>query len=80
MRQVIESYTLDKEAAPQSLEDLVQAGYMRELPTDPMTQQKDWVAQFDNVVLSADQSVTGIVDVHSNSDNVSTQGAPYNTW
>src|SRR5579871_516143 len=42
MRQSIDNFTLDKEAAPQSLDDLVQAGYLRQIPVDPMTQQKDW--------------------------------------
>jgi len=83
MRQAIDHYTLDKEAAPQSLEDLVnpQSQYLREIPTDPMTSAKDWRVEFGDTVMSPDQSATGIVDVHSNSDKVSTfDGTPYNTW
>jgi general secretion pathway protein G len=83
MRQAIDHYTLDKEAAPQALEDLVnpQSQYLREIPTDPMTNAKDWRVEFGDTVLSPDQSATGIVDVHSNSDKVSTfDGTPYNTW
>jgi general secretion pathway protein G len=83
MRQAIDHYTLDKEAAPQSLEDLVnpQTQYMREIPTDPMTNAKDWHVDFGDTVLSPDQSSTGIVDVHSNSDKISPfEGTPYNTW
>ncbi len=83
MRQAIDHYTLDKEAAPQALEDLVnpQSQYLREVPTDPMTNAKDWRVEFGDTVLSPDQSATGIVDVHSNSDKVSTfDGTPYNTW
>ena len=71
MRQSIDNYTLDKQAAPQSLEDLVQAGYLRMVPKDPMTGAADWVPQFDSVVLSPDQSSTGMVDVHSSSSRVS---------
>src|SRR5580658_5148293 len=55
MREAIDNFTLDKQAAPQSLDDLQSAGYLREVPVDPMTQQKDWVPVFDNVVLSPDQ-------------------------
>jgi len=81
MREAIDNYTLDKEAAPQSVDDLQQAGYLREVPTDPMTNQKDWVAQFDNVVMSPDQVTTGMVDVHSNSQRTSPfDHTAYNTW
>src|ERR1700756_677200 len=83
MRQAIDHYTLDKEAAPQSLEDLVnpQSQYLREVPTDPMTKAKDWHVDFGDTVMSPDQTTTGIVDVHSNSDRVSPfEGTPYNTW
>ena len=83
MRQAIDHYTLDKEAAPQSLDDLVnpQSQYLREVPTDPMTNAKDWKTDFGDTVMSPDQSATGIVDVHSNSDKVSPfDGTVYNTW
>lgn len=81
MRQAIDNYTLDKQAAPQSLEDLVQAGYLRKVPVDPMTSAADWVPQFDSVVLSPDQSGTGMTDVHSNSTRVSPfENTPYNEW
>jgi len=81
IRTSIDNYTLDKQAAPQSLEDLVQAGYLRSVPTDPITRAKDWVPQYDTVVLSPDQSSTGMVDVHSNSTNVSPfENTPYNEW
>ena len=81
MRQAIDNYTLDKQAAPQSLDALQQAGYLRIVPTDPMTQAKDWQPQFDEVVLSPDQSGTGMVDVHSNSDRVSPfDSTPYKEW
>jgi general secretion pathway protein G len=81
MREAIDNYTLDKEAAPQSVDDLQQAGYLREVPIDPMTNQKDWVAQFDNVVMSPDQVTTGMVDVHSNSQRTSPfDHTAYSTW
>jgi general secretion pathway protein G len=81
LRDAIDHYTLDKQAAPQSVDDLKQAGYLREVPVDPMTQAKDWVPQFDSVVLSPDQTSTGMVDVHSNSSRVSPfEHTPYNEW
>jgi general secretion pathway protein G len=83
MRQAIDHYTLDKEAAPQSLEDLTnpQSQYLREIPKDPITDTRDWHVDFGDTVMSPDQSTTGIVDVHSNSDKISPfDGTHYNTW
>ena len=81
LRDAIDHYTLDKQAAPQSTDDLQQAGYLREVPVDPITHAKDWVAVFDSVVLTPDQTSTGMVDVHSNSNLVSPfDGTPYNQW
>ena len=81
MRQAIDNYTLDKQSAPQSIEALQEAGYLRIVPTDPMTQAKDWQPQFDEVVLSPDQTGTGMVDVHSNSDKTSPfENTPYKDW
>src|SRR5277367_6586366 len=81
MREAIDNYTVDKQAAPQSVEDLQQAHYLREVPTDPMTRAKDWQPVFEDVVLSPDQSGTGMTDVHSNSDKLSPfDQTPYNTW
>lgn len=81
IREAIDNYTVDKQAAPQSVEDLAQAHYLREVPTDPMTRAKDWQPVFEDVVLSPDQSGTGMTDVHSNSDKLSPfDQTPYNTW
>lgn len=81
MRQAIQQYTLDKQAAPQSLDDLVTAGYIREIPTDPITRKKDWRVDFENVLLSPEQTTAGISDVHSVSDQVSSfEQTPYSSW
>jgi len=81
MRNAIDNYTMDKMSAPQSLEDLKNAGYLREVPTDPITQQKDWVLDFEDVALSQTQSGTGITNVHSASALMSKlENTPYNTW
>jgi general secretion pathway protein G len=80
MRKAIDNFTLDKQAAPQSLDDLV-PDYLRILPEDPMTHAKDWVPDVEPVVLSPDQAGTGITNVHSASDKVSPfEGTAYNTW
>jgi general secretion pathway protein G len=80
LRKAIDNYTLDKQAAPQSLDDLVQAKYLRSVPIDPITRQPDWVPQIDNVVLSPDQNGTGMTDIHSNSTGTALDGTQYNTW
>jgi len=83
MRSVISQYTLDKQKAPQSLDDLVSAGYLKQLPIDPMTGHNDsWVPdQEDNTVMSIDeQDQGGIIDVHSGSEAISSEGTAYNTW
>jgi general secretion pathway protein G len=81
MRDAIDNYTLDRLSPPQSLDDLKSGGYLREVPTDPMTQQKDWVPDYGDSVLTPDQNGSGITDVHSASTAVSKfEGTAYNTW
>ena len=82
MRDAIEQYTLDKQQAPQSLDDLVSSGYLRAVPIDPVTGAKDWVVASSDLLLSPDEmSNGGITDVHSASDRVSSfEGTPYNSW
>jgi general secretion pathway protein G len=80
MRQAIDEYTLDKDKPPQSLQDLMNGHYLEEIPTDPFTRKKDWVLEFDRVVLSPEQSSTGVVDVHSASGRVGSNGMAYSEW
>jgi general secretion pathway protein G len=81
MRQAIDSYTMDKEKGPQSLDDLVQAGYLKEIPNDPMTRSNStWVTATSDVLESVDQSDPGINDVHSGSDEQGSNGQPYSSW
>lgn len=79
MRDAIDNYTLGKKQAPQSLQDLVNGHYLKQIPIDPFTRKKDWVPQFDDV-LTENQAGNGIVDVHSNSTQVASDGTPYNEW
>lgn len=81
MRQAIDQYTLDKQEAPQSLDDLVSAGYLRAVPVDPMTGGTNWNLEFGDTVMSAEQTTTGVSDVHSSSTMASPfSGKPYSEW
>ena len=81
MRRVIDQYTADKKKAPTSLQDLVDAGYFRQLPVDPMTNSNStWQPANDTSITVPDQTESGIVDVHSGSTAISSLGTPYNTW
>ncbi len=81
MRQAIQQYTLDKQAAPTSLDDLVHAQYIQQIPTDPITRTKTWHVDMEDVLLTPEQTGTGMTDVHSTSDAVSLfENTAYNTW
>ncbi|HLW89207.1 MAG TPA: prepilin-type N-terminal cleavage/methylation domain-containing protein [Terriglobales bacterium] len=80
LRSVISQYTLDKAKAPQGLEDLTQAGYLHEIPKDPMTQQANWEVVQEDVLLAVDQQQPGITDVKSASNLTASDGTAYSTW
>lgn len=80
LRTVIDEYTYDKAKAPQSLQDLVSAGYLRQIPVDPMTGQSDWTIEMEDAVTSVNQTEPGIFDVKSKSDKQSLEGTPYAEW
>ena len=81
MRNAIQQYTLDKEAGPSSLDDLVGAKYLSAVPTDPITRARDWKTDSDPVLLDPQQTSPGITDVHSSSPDTSPfENTPYNTW
>jgi general secretion pathway protein G len=81
MRTAIDSYTMDKQKAPQSLEDLVQEGYLKVIPEDPMTKARDsWTTDTSDALHSLDQTDPGIDDVHSGSQETGSDGQPYSTW
>jgi general secretion pathway protein G len=81
MRNAIQQYTLDKEAGPASLDDLVQAKYLSGVPKDPITNNKDWKTESEQVLLDPLQTTPGITDVHSSSDQVSPfESTPYSSW
>jgi general secretion pathway protein G len=81
MRAAIDSYTMDKQKAPESLSDLVQEGYLKSMPQDPMTHSSDtWQPDTSDALSSVDQTDPGITDVHSGSEETGSDGQPYNTW
>lgn len=81
MRKAIDDYTMDKEAAPNTLDDLVQAQYLHEIPADPLTGKREWTTDTCDELLSPDQTSTGICNVHSESDGVSPlENSAYSSW
>jgi general secretion pathway protein G len=80
LRSLLSQYTLDKQKAPQALDDLVSAGYLKQLPKDPMTGEANWTVQQEDTVMSPDQTDPGIDDVHSSSNQISSDGTAYSTW
>ena len=81
LRAAIDSYTMDKQKAPQALDDLVQEGYLKTIPEDPMTRSAStWVTDSSDAMHSLDQTDPGIDDVHSGSQETGSDGQPYNTW
>jgi len=81
MRSLIDEYTYDKQKAPQSLQDLVSDGYLREIPTDPITNSKDtWKVIMEDPNNAMNPQEPGIYDVRSGSDRNSLEGTPYSDW
>ena len=81
MRTVIDEYTMDKGKAPQSLQDLVSEGYLRNVPVDPMTgTERRWKVIMEDATSSVNQNEPGIFDVRSGSDKTSLEGTPYADW
>ena len=80
LRSVISQYTLDKQKAPQSLDDIVTAGYLRQIPVDPTTHETNWEVVQEDVLMAVDQQEPGITDVHSASNATASDGTAYSTW
>ncbi len=82
MRGAIDSYTIDKQKAPQSLDDLVQSGYLKTMPVDPFTKRSDtWVPAQSDMLSTVDQTDSGgINDLHSGAQMTASDGSSYNTW
>jgi general secretion pathway protein G len=81
LRTVIDEYTYDKQKAPQTLNDLVSEGYLRQVPVDPITGTADtWKIIMEDASNTVNQSEPGIFDVRSGSDKISLETTPYSEW
>jgi general secretion pathway protein G len=82
LRKLIDEYTLDKQHPPATLDDLVEAGYLRGgIPVDPFTSSNEtWQTDVEEVPTSPSQTASGIVDVHSGSDGTALDGTAYSSW
>jgi len=80
LREAIWRYTFDKQKAPESLDDLRVAGYIDRIPDDPMTKEPNWEVVEDEYLLSADQQDPGLIDVHSASSALASDGTAYSSW
>jgi general secretion pathway protein G len=80
MRKMIDQYYADKAKLPQSLDDLVTAGYIKEIPIDPMTDQRDWTPEFGEDPGSTD-GAQGVINVRSASNDLDSEGTRrYSEW
>lgn len=81
LRSMIDEYTLDKQQAPQSLQDLVSEGYLRQIPQDPMTgSDQTWRIIMEDTSVAGSSSTPGIFDVRSGSEKTSLDGSLYADW
>ena len=81
MRSVIDEFTVDKQRPPESLQELVDAGYLHRIPIDPMTGTAEtWQVDVEDVPVPPDQAASGVVDVHSGSEDNALDDTAYNTW
>lgn len=89
IRDTINQYYADKGHYPTSLDELVDGGYLRTLPLDPITGSTDtWVPEYEEIDPEAQPAETdqpedgqpGIIDVHSGSEETSLDGTPYSEW
>jgi hypothetical protein len=80
LRSVIQQFTLDKQKAPQTLDDIRQSGYIRVIPVDPFTGDANWALDMEDALLAVDQQEPGIWNVHSRSQLTALDGTAYSSW
>jgi len=79
-RDTIDQYFIDKGKYPASLDALVEEGYLRKIPVDPITKQADWEAVFSEPDPDRPGEPPGVYDVKSASTEASLSGTPYHEW
>jgi general secretion pathway protein G len=80
MRQTINNYVADRRKLPETLDALVDGGYFKEVPIDPITKSRTWSPDIGKLHGSSNFGLSGITDVHSLSQDIALDGSPYNTW
>jgi general secretion pathway protein G len=80
LNKLIDQYSLDKKKAPQSLDDLVQAGYLKVIPNDITGKTDTWKTDPEDPQNAMDPNEPGIAGVHSGSDAISSDGTAYSSW
>jgi general secretion pathway protein G len=80
IRERIDQYKADRDEYPASLAALVEAGYLREIPEDPMLGRAEWEEVFAEFDPERPEQEPGIYDVHSLSGGVGSNGTPYSEW
>ena len=81
LRTMIDEYTYDKQKGPQTLQELVDQGYLRDVPMDPITKSNQtWKIIMEDALSSVSQTEPGIFDVRSGSDKKSLEGTMYSEW
>ena len=81
MRDAMDQFYADKNKWPTDLAELVSAGYIREVPVDPITKSKDsWQTKPAEADPNSPGAAGGISDVHSGSERMGLDGTPYADW
>jgi len=80
IRLAVANYTYVQDRGPRSIQDLVDAHYLIQIPVDPFTRKKDWMPNITNAGFRADQAIPEITSVHSASNEVGRNGIAYNMW
>ena len=81
MRDAIDHFTVDKEKAPQSLQELVTGGYLRALPEDPITRSTDsWRIEMESESVGGNNAPPGIRNVHSGADGNDQNGKAFSEY
>ena len=80
IRDRLDQYKADRSKYPSSLQELVEAGYLREIPEDPITETTEWQEIHEDFDPDDPDAEPGIVDVKSQSEDIGTDGRPYSEW
>jgi general secretion pathway protein G len=81
IRNMIDEYTIDKQKAPESLDELVSEGYLRQVPQDPITSSNQtWKTVMEDTPVGGSTGTPGLYDVHSGSDKKALDGTNYADW